>query len=125
MCLSEDIRNFDSLSIQISIAERELAAIVAERKAEIHRLEEERRALEEKVRWSRAYVAPVKRMPFELLWVVFLAVFESEEADERERVGEHGKEGPVRWDTTRGKCGIASVVPGCLRPSARAGSGWL
>ena len=106
MCLSADIRSLDTLSIQISTAERELAAILAERRAEIHRLEEERRALEEKVRWSRAYVAPVKRMPFELLRVVFLEVFESEEEDERERAGEHGKHGPVRWDPSRGKDGV-------------------
>ena len=77
------------------------------------------------VRWSRAYVAPVKRMPFELLWVVFLEVFESKKADVRERVGEHCRDGPVRWDTTKGKCRIASVVPGCLDPSATAGGGWL
>ena len=64
-------------------------------------------------------------MPFKLLQVVFLEVFESEEADEREHIGEHCRDGPVRWDMMKGKCGIASVVPGCLSLSATAGGGWL
>ncbi|KAL4073399.1 hypothetical protein J3A83DRAFT_4090975 [Scleroderma citrinum] len=72
MSLSTDIRRLDALSTHLSVAEAELVAIVAERRAEIRALEEERRALEEKVRWTRAYVAPVKRMPLELLRVVFL-----------------------------------------------------
>ncbi|KAL4068432.1 hypothetical protein V8B97DRAFT_1873059, partial [Scleroderma yunnanense] len=72
MSLSTDIRRLDALSTHLSVAEAELVAIVAERRADIRALEEERRALEEKVRWTRAYVAPVKRMPLELLRVVFL-----------------------------------------------------
>ncbi|KIM56708.1 hypothetical protein SCLCIDRAFT_131949 [Scleroderma citrinum Foug A] len=72
MSLSTDVRCLDTLSTRISTAERELAAIVAERRAEIRALEEERHALEEKVRCARAYVAPVKRIPLELLRAVFL-----------------------------------------------------
>lgn len=106
MSLSTDVHYLDALSSRISIAERELAVIAAERRAEIRALEEERRALEEKVRWARAYVAPVKRIPLELLRAVFLEVFESEENDEHERVRDRGKDGIVRWDATRGKDGV-------------------
>ena len=106
MSLSIDVRCLDTLSTRISTAERELAAIVAERRAEIRALEEERHALEEKVRCARAYVAPVKRIPLELLRAVFLEVFESEENDEHERVRDRGRDGIVRWDATRGKDGV-------------------
>lgn len=69
-------KSVQALSTQIQAAEDELARIVKERRSAIRELETERAALEEDVSATLAYVAPIKRLPHELLRHIFLLNFE-------------------------------------------------
>ncbi|KAG6331874.1 hypothetical protein ID866_7217 [Astraeus odoratus] len=104
--LTADASHLDALGTRITAAQAALTALVAERRAEIRDLEDEIRILEEKVRWTRSYVAPMKRMPVELLRTVFLDVFESEEEEESARAKKCGSECGGRWDPARGRQGL-------------------
>lgn len=74
--LGHQRKSIQALSTQIQAAEDELARIVEERRSAIRELEAERAALEEDVSATLAYVAPIKRLPHELLRHIFLLNFE-------------------------------------------------
>lgn len=65
-----------SLAQKIIEAETELAQIVADSKCAINELQRERLALEEKVSRTLAYIAPIRRLPHELLRNIFVFHFD-------------------------------------------------
>ncbi|TFY59331.1 hypothetical protein EVJ58_g5844 [Rhodofomes roseus] len=69
-------QSVQTLSDRIRAAEEELARTVAIAKGGIHELEKERDELQEQVAHTLAYVAPIRRLPHELLRYIFLLNFE-------------------------------------------------
>ncbi|KAI0650397.1 hypothetical protein C8Q79DRAFT_998253 [Trametes meyenii] len=65
-----------ALSARIADERAALARIVEERQAALRALERELAAVEDRVAHARAYVAPIKRLPHELLRLVFFLNFE-------------------------------------------------
>ena len=65
-----------TLTAQVSAAESDLARLVAAARASIADLDAQRAALELRAAHARAYVAPVRRLPQELLRQVFLMNWE-------------------------------------------------
>ena len=65
-----------ALSDRIRAAEEELARTVAIAKSAIRELERERDVLQEQVAHTLAYVAPIRRLPHELLRYIFMLNFE-------------------------------------------------
>ena len=65
-----------ALSDRIRAAEEELARTVALAKSAILELEKERDVLQEQVAHTLAYIAPIRRLPHELLRYIFLLNFE-------------------------------------------------
>ncbi|KAA1473094.1 hypothetical protein DENSPDRAFT_779377 [Dentipellis sp. KUC8613] len=63
---------------KIDAAETQLAQIVADFRCVINDLQRERTALETKVAETLAYIAPIKRLPHELLRYIFLLNFEEQ-----------------------------------------------
>ena len=61
-----------NLQARIAAAERKLAETIAEQRAAIHTLQSEHAELRRAVECTRGYLAPIKRLPRELLQAVFL-----------------------------------------------------
>ncbi|KAI0719231.1 hypothetical protein C8Q72DRAFT_864085 [Fomitopsis betulina] len=74
--LSSRQDSVQALSDRIRTAEEELARTVAIAKSAIRELEKERDELQERVAHTLAYVAPIRRLPHELLRYIFLLNFE-------------------------------------------------
>lgn len=74
--LSAKQESVQALSDRIRAAEEELARTVAIAKSAICELEKERDELQEQVAHTLAYVAPIRRLPHELLRYIFLLNFE-------------------------------------------------
>lgn len=66
----------DALSAKIKAAEDELAALVKRSRCAIEELEKERAAAEDKLTRTLAYIAPIRRLPNEILSQIFMLVFE-------------------------------------------------
>jgi F-box-like len=65
-----------TLSQKIDQAEGTLAQIIAESKCAIGEMQRERSVLEDKMFHTKAYIAPIRRLPNELLRHIFLFNFE-------------------------------------------------
>lgn len=65
------------LSDSIASAEDALAQIVADRKRAIREMQREQQALEDKVIHTLAYISPIRRLPHELLRLIFLFNFDN------------------------------------------------
>ncbi|KZV76709.1 hypothetical protein PENSPDRAFT_646159 [Peniophora sp. CONT] len=70
--LASDGAALSDLQIRIAAAERKLAETIAEQRAAIHALQTEHAELRRTVECTRGYLAPIKRLPRELLQEVFL-----------------------------------------------------
>jgi len=65
-----------ALSKEIDEAEVALARIVAESKCAIDEMHRQRLALEAKVSYTMAYIAPIRRLPNELIRHIFMCNFD-------------------------------------------------
>jgi F-box-like len=69
--LATHIAALSNLSTKIASAESALAQIIAESKCAIAQLQKEKEEVEKKVEHLQAYVAPIRRLPEELVREVF------------------------------------------------------
>ncbi|KII84617.1 hypothetical protein PLICRDRAFT_45997 [Plicaturopsis crispa FD-325 SS-3] len=74
--LSSKLAELESLTGRIATTESALAEIVSSYKRTIAALQQEKSQVEQAVAQTRAYVAPIRRLPDELVRVVFNAAFD-------------------------------------------------
>ncbi|KAI0042824.1 hypothetical protein FA95DRAFT_1634863 [Auriscalpium vulgare] len=74
--LDESNRSLSDVQKRIEAAEAQLAQILAESRCAISELQRERAALEDKVARTRAYISPIRRLPSELLRLIFSLNFD-------------------------------------------------
>lgn len=74
--LNESNSSLADLDRKIEAAEAQLAQIVADSRCTIKQLQRERAALEEKISRTLAYVSPIRRLPAELLRLIFMMNFD-------------------------------------------------
>ena len=74
--LNESNTSLADLDRKIEAAEAQLAQIVADSRCTIKQLQRERAALEEKISRTLAYVSPIRRLPAELLRLIFMMNFD-------------------------------------------------
>jgi hypothetical protein len=72
--------SISEIETKIAVSEAKLASIVADTEQTIQRLLAEQRLLEAKVSQARCYLAPIRRLPTELLSEVFTFVFYADAA---------------------------------------------
>lgn len=69
-------QSLQDIATKIQAAEDTLARIVRDSRATIHEFETQRNELEHKVALALSYISPIRRLPLELLRLVFLIYFE-------------------------------------------------
>jgi hypothetical protein len=74
--LNENNTSLADLDRKIEAAEAQLAQIVADSRCTIKQFQRERAALEEKISRTLAYVSPIRRLPAELLRLIFMMNFD-------------------------------------------------
>jgi F-box-like len=74
--LNESNSSLAGLDRKIEAAEAQLAQIVADSRGTIKLLQRERAALEDKISRTLAYVSPIRRLPAELLRLIFMMNFD-------------------------------------------------
>lgn len=74
--LNENNTSLADLNRKIEAAEAQLAQIVADSRCTIKQFQRERTALEEKISRTLAYVSPIRRLPAELLRLIFMMNFD-------------------------------------------------
>jgi len=73
---NESNTSLADLDRKIEAAEAQLAQIVADSRCSIKQFQRERAALEEKISRTLAYVSPIRRLPAELLRLIFMMNFD-------------------------------------------------
>lgn len=76
LALQKSLHSLDTVTSQITRAEKALQLIVLEAQCAINDLLKEKSGLEDQVLHTRSYLAPVRRLPTELLREVFYWCFE-------------------------------------------------
>ncbi|KAF9265446.1 hypothetical protein L218DRAFT_1075566 [Marasmius fiardii PR-910] len=71
LTLNEHLKSLEQLSSKINEAEAHLAQIVLEARCAINEMTREKSLIEEKVSRTQSYLAPIRRLPSELLSYVF------------------------------------------------------
>ena len=74
--LEDQKQSSDSLASKIKDAEEELQRINRESREAIKNLEQERAAVEDAITKTLAYLSPIRRLPHELLRLIFNLIFE-------------------------------------------------
>lgn len=74
--LNESNTSLADVDRKIEAAEAQLAQIVADSRCSIKQLQRERASLEEKISRTLAYMSPIRRIPAELLRLIFMMHFD-------------------------------------------------
>lgn len=74
--LQDSVQSLDALSTKITEAEAALKQIVVDAQCAINDMFKEKSALEERVLHTQSYLAPIRRLPLELVREVFYCCFD-------------------------------------------------